>query len=89
MNASRQYPHNPEWAGYLAPIGVGHELHASVFAILTACLLGQNDAGKLREPARVSVEEFGIAMRYGYYVQACDTSLPVETRAALGAQAAE
>ena len=87
MNASHQAPHDPEYAQYLTPIGAGHEIHARMFAILTGCLLGQDDAGQLGEIPGIGINELGMCMRYGYYVHACQASLPDEVRAALDAPA--
>jgi len=87
MNASHQGPHDPAHAQYLTPIGAGHDMHARMFAILTGCLLGQADTGDIREVAGISIYQLGMCMRYGYYVHACQASLPDGLRTALDAPA--
>jgi hypothetical protein len=82
MNASLKAPYDPEPASWLAPVGAGHDVHANMCATLVNSVLTTPN-GDDRVIEGINAEDLTYAWRYGYYLRACEMSLPDDGRDAL------
>ena len=77
MNASIKEPYSPDVQHLLAPVGAGPDMHADMRATMVNAVLTKPDIGdQIR--ADVSAEDLSCAWGYGYYLRACERSLPDE-----------
>jgi hypothetical protein len=72
MNASLEAPYDPGIASYLEPVGAGHDIHAAMCASMVEWVTPPEGV----DLAGISVEDLAYAWRYGYYLRACEMSLP-------------
>jgi hypothetical protein len=85
-SASLKGPYDPKVAGLLAPVGAGHDVHAAMCGSCVHAVLTTPE-GDERVVQGISEEDLALAWRYGYYLQACEMSLPDEARTALASSA--
>lgn len=82
MNASVKAPYDPGPASWLAPVGAGHDVHAAMCASMVNSVLTTPE-GADRVIEGISAEDLAYAWRYGYYLRACEMSLPDVARESL------
>lgn len=82
MNASLKAPYEPGPASWLAQVGAGHDVHAAMCASMVNSVLTTPE-GADRVIEGVSAEDLTYAWRYGYYLRACEMSLPDHARESL------
>lgn len=82
MNASIKAPYDPAVTGLLTPVGAGHDVHADICATMVNSVLTTPDGGD-RAIEGINVEDLTYAWRYGYYLRACEMSLPGDGRDSL------
>jgi hypothetical protein len=72
VNASRKDPGGAD-SSLLEPLGLGHRAHARLFAVLAG--------GSAAVEPSPQAAELMLCARWGYYVHACEASLPVPLQA--------
>jgi hypothetical protein len=82
MNASLKAPYEPGPASWLASVGAGHDVHAAMCASMVNSVLTTPE-GADRVIEGISAEDLTYAWRYGYYLRACEMSLPDDARDSL------
>lgn len=83
LKLSIEKRYEPDAASLLAPIGLGHDIHTEMSVDLIGRIVA-TDEDEMRDlEGVISLAELGQCWRYGYYVRACEMSLPDEARSAL------
>jgi hypothetical protein len=82
MNHSLDDPFAPGVVGVLAPVGAGHQVHAQMCVRLLTRLLTTPD-GEPWLPDGITRHELAVCWFYGYYLRACEMSLPDDARTSL------
>jgi len=83
LKLSIEKRYEPDAASLLAPIGLGHDIHTEMSVDVIGRIVVTDDDAMRDLEGVITLGELGQCWRYGYYVRACEMSLPDEARSAL------